>query len=153
MYLSESPRESPAPATGCGNRRSIFAVFYSTRDVFEQDAAQIALARVRQDHDDGFPRVGRFLYQARGSGDCRAAGNAAQDAFLAREASRVVDRFIVVDPFDTVDQRQIQRAGNEPGPDALDLVRAGRARDRRPCSAARAACWRSTANCSRSTSC
>src|SRR5690606_7643934 len=54
----------------------------------------------------------------------RAARDPRQDALLAREAARVLERLLVRHLLDGVDQRQVEHLRHEARAEALDLVRA-----------------------------
>ena len=65
-------------------------------NAFEQRRRQIALARIRQHRqDDGARR--RFRGDLRGRGERAARGDAAEDAFAARQRAGSFDRFDVRD--------------------------------------------------------
>src|SRR5208282_4197148 len=68
----------------------------------------------------------RLARQAQGSGHRRAARNAAQNAFLAREAPRHGDGLLIADLLDAIDQRQVQVLRDEARADTLNLVRGRR---------------------------
>ena len=74
----------------------------------------------------------RFARQTQRRGHRRAAGDAAQNALLARQAARHLDGLLVGDLLHPIDQRQVQILRDEPRADALDLVRRRRQRLRRP---------------------
>jgi len=90
---------------------------------FEQGAGQVAFAGVRKNHDDGLARVRRLARQPQRRHHRGTAGYAAEYPFLARQLARGRNRFLVADLLHAVDQRQIQVLRNEPGADALNLVR------------------------------
>src|SRR6202043_3004654 len=60
-------------------------------------------------------------------GDRRARGDADRNAVEPGDFACRLERRLVADADDLVDQRLVEDAGNETGADALDLVRAGRA--------------------------
>ena len=57
--------------------------------------------------------------------DGGSGGDADQQAFLFGQAAGVVERLLVGDLDDFVDQLGVQHAGDKAGADSLDLVRAG----------------------------
>src|SRR5208337_2846510 len=91
----------------------------------EQDRAQVALARVRQDGDDRLAGVLGALGEAHGDRGGGAARYAGENALLARQAARVLDRLLVADLLDRVDELEVEHIRHKARADALDLVRTG----------------------------
>src|SRR5690606_36078443 len=96
-----------------------------TEDISEKHRRQIALTRVRQDHDNGAPVHFRALSQTHRSCHGGTTGNSAEDAFFAHEAQGHVLGLFVIHQLDPVNQRQVQVLWYETGADTLDLMWAG----------------------------
>src|SRR3954452_21062649 len=91
----------------------------------EERQRHVALAPVRNDHEDALAREFIPRRHPQPSIDRGAAGDAHQEPLLARRLTRAVQGVLVGDGDDLVDHRAVEHLGHEPRADALDLVRSG----------------------------
>src|ERR1022692_2604210 len=89
----------------------------------KQDAAQVALAGIGQDYDNRLTAELFLLPETHRRRHRRAAGDAGENSFFARQAAGHFDRFLVGYLLDPVNDAQIEIARDETRPDPLNLVR------------------------------
>mmetsp|Transcript_57 Transcript_57/g.134 ORF Transcript_57/g.134 Transcript_57/m.134 type:complete len:222 (+) Transcript_57:155-820(+) len=93
--------------------------------VLKQCRAQVPLSEARQHKHNPLPSVLRPLSHLDRRAHSSAARDPAEDPFLGRQPSRHGHGILPRDLDHLVEERRVGVSGNEPGPDALDLVRAG----------------------------
>src|SRR3981189_2356965 len=87
--------------------------------------ARRARREARHDPGDGLARHAVARPDRAGGGGRRARRDAGGNSLVAREGAGGFKRLLAGHRRDFVDDRAIENVGNEPRPDALDLVRAG----------------------------
>src|SRR5262249_39057522 len=93
----------------------------------EKRRADVALARVGQDRDDALAGVFGALADRDRAPERGAAGDAGQHALAGGAEVSGLDRVVVADRDDLVDDLAVQNGRDEAGADALDAVRSGAA--------------------------
>ena len=93
-------------------------------DAVEQGRREIAFGKAGQDGNDPLAVGARAFGDLDRGGNGRARGDATGDAFDPGKQASMFESGLVGDRQDLVDQLALEHTGDEPGPDALDLVRA-----------------------------
>src|SRR5579885_1119196 len=93
----------------------------------EQRGREIPLGKIGQYRDDAFARHLRSLPDLDRGGKRGTRGDTDRHALEPRHLSRGLDRGVVADADDLVDELGVEDRRNESSADALDLVRARRA--------------------------
>src|SRR5208283_2137568 len=91
----------------------------------KEDAAQVAFAERRQNHDNQFTRIFRTARYAQCRDHRRSRRDADQQTFFERKTPRHLDGLIVANGDDLVNEILAQNARNEASADSLNLVWGG----------------------------
>ena len=91
-------------------------------EVFKQDAGEVSLAEAGEDRDDAFPFVFGSRCEDRSSQQRCPGADAHEQPFLGGGPAGEVNRVVLVDHQNLVDDIEVQHVGDKARPDALDRV-------------------------------
>ena len=109
-----------ARKNACATRQ--LEVYTRSRNAVEKRAAQVSLACVGEDGDDGFAFKLGLLGQPACDGGGSPARNSGKKAFFASQAPSVFDRLFVSDLLHPINDRKVESIRDEAGADALYQV-------------------------------